>query len=436
MSLLAQGGIEMCGGRDFDRELRDNVVLPWLTDSFNLPQDFAGNEKFRPLVRLAEWAVEQAKIELSKRDHAIIAMDESELGVKDLDGKDVYLDITIERSRLDDLIASKVEKSVQAARETIAKAGINPHDVERIVFIGGPTQYKPLRDKVAFELGIAASTEVKPMTAVAEGAAVFAKSVDWSSRSRGRKRSRRSVSVGGRLDLSVNYISRTPDDKARIAVKLGTPLPGIELQVDSLDTGWSSGRIALKDGETVEVPLPKRGENSFKLFVFKAEGGPAALENDRFTITRTAATVEAIPASHSVGIEALSRTGGKPGLVYIVREGEQLPKKGKEVFKAETSLRAGSPGSLKFKVWEGEIEDPINDNRFVGRFEIKGSHFEEGVIAAGADLICEYEVLDSRQHLPRSDGAVDRRNVPERKEFLFPPGGSGRSIASFGTGCR
>ena len=28
-------------------------------------------------------------------------------------------------------------------------------------------------------------------------------------------------------------------------------------------------------------------------------------------------------------------------------------------------------------------------------FEIKGSDFDDGVIAAGAEMVCEYEVLDS-----------------------------------------
>lgn len=46
---------------------------------------------------------------------------------------------------------------------------MSSHDVERIVFVGGPAQYKNLRDKVAFELGIAPSTDVNPMTAVASG---------------------------------------------------------------------------------------------------------------------------------------------------------------------------------------------------------------------------------------------------------------------------
>ena len=79
----------------------------------------------------------------------------------------------------------------------------------------------------------------------------------------------------------------------------------------------------------------------------------------------------------------------------LVKEGDQLPKKGKKTYKAGESLKAGSAESIKFKLWEGDISDPINDNRFIGMFEIKGSDFDDGVIAAGADLICEYEVRDS-----------------------------------------
>ena len=107
--------------------------------------------------------------------------------MKDLSGEEIYLDITIDRDRFDQLIASKVEESIEAARETLEKAGLSSHDVERIVFVGGPTHYKPLRDKIALELGIAPSVDVNPMTAVAEGAAIFAESIDWTSTSRGRK---------------------------------------------------------------------------------------------------------------------------------------------------------------------------------------------------------------------------------------------------------
>jgi molecular chaperone DnaK len=78
-----------------------------------------------------------------------------------------------------------------------------------------------------------------------------------------------------------------------------------------------------------------------------------------------------------------------------VREGDQLPARGRRIFKAGESLKAGSPGSFKFKLWEGDIRDPITDNRFIGLFEIRGADFDDGVIPAGAELVCSYEVLDS-----------------------------------------
>ena len=396
VTLLAHGGIAMCGGRDFDRILFDNIVKPWLLENFDLPEDLTTNPQFKSLLRMATWATEKAKIELSQKEEAVVSLPETELGVRDQAGEEIYIDITIDRKRYDGLIGPKVEETIVSARETLEKAGLSPHDVERVVFVGGPTHYKPLRDKVAFELGIAPSTDVNPMTAVAEGAAVFAESIDWASQSRGRKSARGAISAGGALDLSFNYIARTPDSKAKIVAKLGSSAPaGVEFQIDSLDTGWSSGRIALKDGAGIELNLTKPGDNTFKVFVFDSNGGPVSLREDKIVIARTAASIDAIPASHSVGVEARDKVGGRLSLDYLVREGDQLPKKGKKTFKAGESLKAGSAGSIKFKLWEGDISDPINDNRFIGMFEIKGTDFDDGVIAAGAELICEYEVLDS-----------------------------------------
>ena len=396
VSLLAHGGVAMCGGTDFDRSILDNVVKPWLLSQFDLPDDFTANSKYKSLLRMCLWAAEKAKIELSAKEESVISLTESDLGVADQSGAEVYVDIPFSRKQLDELIAPKIDEAIQSARETLEKAGLSAHDVERVVFVGGPTQYKPLRDKVAFEIGIAPSTDVNPMTAVAEGAAVFAESIDWKSQSRGRKSTRGALSTGGSLDLSFNFIARTPDSKAKIVAKVGgKAAAGTEFQIDSLDTGWSSGRLALKDGAAVELILAKPGENTFKIFVFDSKGGPVSLKEDKIVIARTAASIDAIPASHSVGVEARDKLGGRLVLDHLVREGDQLPKKGKKTFKTEESLRAGSAGSIKFKLWEGEISDPINDNRFIGMFEIKGSDFDDGVIAAGAEMICEYEVLDS-----------------------------------------
>lgn len=434
VSLLAHGGIAMCGGRDFDRLILDNVVKPWLLDHFDLPEDFTNfdaHPNYKPLVRMATWAAEKTKIELSAKPEAVIQLSDFELGVRDASGEEMYLDIPFSRETLDKLIAPKLSESVQAARETMEKAGLSSHDIERVVFVGGPTNYKPLRDKVAFELGIAASTDVNPMTAVAEGAAVFAESIDWASQTRERKSTRGTVTAGSSLQISFNHITRTPDSKAKIAIRVaGQPLPGTEFQVESLDTGWSSGRLPLKDGATLDVVLSKPGENSFKVWVFDSTGGPIALEVNKLIITRTAATIDAIPSSSSIGIEVLDKLGGRLVLEYLVREGDPLPHKGSRTFKAVESLKAGGSGALNFKLWEGEISDPVSDNRPIGTLSIKGSDLDDGVIAAGAELVCDYEISDSgnvvldvsvpsigstfnsgRNFYSRQDGAIDYSNA-------------------------
>ncbi len=395
INLLAHGGIAMCGGRDFDRVLVDNVVKPWLFERFDLPEDLASDPGYKSLLRLAAWAAERAKIELSAREEVIISLSETEARVRDQGGREVYVDIAVARSVLDDLIKERVKESIEKARETLVDAGLTPQDVERIVFVGGPTNYKPLRDKVSFELGIPASAEVNPMTAVAEGAALFAESIEWRSETRGRKSHRGRLASTGTADLTFNYTARTPDTRAKIVVQVGGEvLSGAEFQVDSLDTGWTSGRIPVKDGAAVAVSLSKNGENTFKVFLFDTAGHPLALPQDRIEITRTAATVDAIPASHSVGIEVLERLGGSPTIDWLIRRGDQLPKKGMRVFKAGESLKTGSTGSLNFKLMEGESDEP-SDNRFIGLLKITGNDFDDGVIPAGADLQCDFEMLDS-----------------------------------------
>lgn len=395
INLLEHGGIEMCGGIDFDRLLVNNVIKPWLFENFDLPEDLSINPKYESLLRLAEWAAERAKIELSAREEAIISLSEMDTRVRDQSNQEIYVDITIARSELDGLIEEKVSETIDAARDTLAKAGLSPPDVERVVFIGGPTNYKPLRDRVSFELGIPASAEVNPMTAVAEGAALFAEAIDWRSENRSRKSNRGRLASTGALDLTFNYTARTPDTRAKIIVQVGSNvMPGAEFQVDSLDTGWTSGRLPLKDGAGMDVSLGKSGENAFKVFVFDAAGSPLKLEQNKIAITRTAATVDAIPASHSIGIEVLQKLGGSPTIEWLVRAGDQLPKKGSRIFKAGESLKAGSTGSLNFKLWEGESDEP-SDNRGIGVLKITGNDFDDGVIPAGGDLQCDYEMLDS-----------------------------------------
>ena len=419
VNLLAHGGVEMCGGRDIDRMVFNQIVVPWLRSNFSLPEDFLINRKYKTFCRVAQWATERAKIELSANETSTIALSEGEARTTDEDGNEMYLDIDLNRQQVDSIIADLVKETVEATRETMNKAGLSANDIERIVFVGGPTNYKPLRDKIAYELSLPANIDVNPMTAVAEGASIFAESIDWSSNTHSRKAANEVIKTD--IDLSFKYTARTPNDSAKIMCVLGNDLNGYTIEFTSSDTGWSSGSAALKNNMMVSLPLSKNGENAFTVKVLDEFGREQPIGCNTIVITKTLATIGAIPASHSIGVEVIDKLGGVPELMFLVEEGDSLPKKGTITVKAGQTLKAGTNNSINIKLWEGNIQSPITDNRFIGMLKIAGTDIDSGVVPTGADIECEYEILDSgtinlEVSIPCIGASFANRNFYSRQE--------------------
>lgn len=432
VNLLAHGGIEMCGGRDIDRMVFNQIVVPWLESNFSLPDDLLVNRKYKTFCRVAQWATERAKIELSAMDSSTIALSEGEARATDEDGNELYIDIDITRAQIDELISDFIDETIEATRETLQKAGLTANDLERIVFVGGPTNYKPLRDKVSFELSVQSNIDVNPMTAVAEGASIFAESIDWSTTNHNRKSTNETVETS--IDLSFKYTARTSSDIAKIMCVLQEELAGYTIQIISLDNGWNSGTAALTKNLMINLPLSKGGENRFEVKVADMQGHTINIGASQIIITKTLATIGAIPASHSIGVEVIDKLGGTPTLEFLVNEGDALPKKGSIVFKAGQTIKAGTNDSINIKLWEGNIQSPITDNRFVGVLKISGTDIDAGVVPTGADIECEYEMSDSgtinleasipcigatfgnHNFYSRQEGQVDLSNVEDIAE--------------------
>lgn len=428
VSLLAQGGREMCGGRDWDRLLFERIIAPWLHAHFQLPQGFERQERYQRLRRLALFAAEQAKLELSAMPAAVIRMDEERLHVQDEDGKEIYLEIDIARGQLDELIAPMIDETVETVRATLEQSGLSAGQVQRIVFIGGPTAYKPLRDRVGMQLGVLGDNELNPMTAVAEGAAVFAESIDWQSEHRNRKPATQAAE--GTAKITFRYEARCAAATARVAFRVEEARKHT-VEITSTDTAWTSGRVALEDGTALELPLDLQGENHFEVAVYDNHGRPVALREHHIAVLRTLASVSSIPASYSVALKALDRLGGTAVPVYLVRANDPLPKTGTLTLKAGQALKAGSADALVFTLWEGDIPQPIEDNRYIGTYRIPGSSIDSGVIPAGAEIICRYEMADSgalhlgvtvpcigvdfgeRNFYSRQDGQVDLHDTEQ-----------------------
>ena len=393
VNFLANGGLTMCGGRDFDKILLNNFVVPWLKKNYSLPVDWTIQEKYRKLNSIATYMAEMAKIELSSDETVKI---EGETGLNDDNGEEIYIDVEINREDFDAAVGGLVTKAIATTQATIKKSGLTANDINKIIFIGGPTNYKLIRDKVVEELGIPGSIEVNPMTAVSEGAAMYAESVDWTSQEHERKSTREQFNSDTELGLSFRYESRTPDKNARIAVALEKEIVGYTFEINSVDSGWNSGLMALNNNALVTVPLYKRGENKFLVEVYDKGGDAVFLEDNKIVITQTFANVGALLAPHSIGIEVKERLGSNVSrLEYLVREGDTLPAKGQKKFRSIKKVRAGSNDSINFKLYQGEIEDKIEDNLFIGALKISGEDFRFGTILEGTEIICNYTIDDA-----------------------------------------
>ena len=200
------------------------------------------------------------------------------------------------------------------------------------------------------------------------------------------------------FDIDFQYNSRSVEPKARIRFEFGErKVNKGEYQIDSLDTGWTSGRRKLEDGSSLDLDLSKEGENKFTVSIFDSNGNPVNLSKDKISITKLQSEiVGGIPSSNSIGIETLQSLGGSLSLDYLVKESDPLPKKIRKTFKTSELIKAGTSDAIRIKLWEGDIESPITDNRYIGNFLIEGRQLEEGtMIPIGSDIICDFEILDS-----------------------------------------
>lgn len=393
INLLTNDGIAFCGGRDFDKLLLDNIVVPWLKNNFNLPEGFRINEKYAKLIRMATWATEQAKIELSAKETASVQLDESVIRCSDESGNEIYLDVPLSREQYNNLIFPKIDETIEKTREVISNVSLKPEDINYVVFVGGPTQYKPLRDRVSQQLGIAPSTDVNPMTAVSEGAAIYAESVDFETAKGGQKADKGIIKAQS-FGLEFRYNARTSSDKAKIAVVFKNA-DKLNFVFKSQNTGWTSGKLTLSSGSIVTVDLTEMGENSFSVQCFDENGTEVKLPESNITIAKTLINIGKIPCAHSVGVELEDPVTGKPILDYLIKKDDLLPKSGTVKYKTTKRISAGSNDSISFKLWEGEIADPVEYNRFIGEISISGNSFEYGIIPVGSEIVCDYTFSDS-----------------------------------------
>jgi molecular chaperone DnaK len=397
-TVVAHAGINMLGGRDFDRAILNSILRPWLLKQFDLPDDFHTDKNYQRLLRVAQHHCEVAKIALSTKLVDRIFADESQIGAKDRRGKELYLDVEVTREALEALIGEDVTRSIELCRTLLADNGYRSEDIDRVVMIGGPSRMPIVRTRVSEELGIRVDLETDPMTAVAMGAAIFAEGREWGGAVVGAKGTRGSGKSKGSVDVRYEFPARTADDHIRIRARVGNHVAkqGCRLVADTED-GWTSGQIALEaNTEIKDVPLSKLGENKIRMTLLDSHGAPKLDAVSELSVFRTLATTDGMPTTHTISVKVVTGAGGgeRNTLHPLVKKGTPLPSSGEERFRAARDLRAKDGTYLDFELFEQNegVEDPAL-NLPIGAFRISSMELERGdVIRKGDDVFVRWSI--------------------------------------------
>lgn len=152
------------GGDDFDQRIMD-----WLIEEFKRDQGIDLRQDRMALQRLKEGA-EKAKVELST-----VVQTEVNLPFITADASGPkHLNITLTRSKLEQLVGDLVEKTVDPCRQALEDAKVTADKVGEVILVGGQTRMPLVVETVKKFFGREPHKGVNPDEVVAVGAAIQA----------------------------------------------------------------------------------------------------------------------------------------------------------------------------------------------------------------------------------------------------------------------
>ena len=164
VQVMSTNGDTHLGGDDVD-----NLIIDWLIAEFKKSQGIDLSKDKMALQRLKE-AGEKAKIELSSVQETSINLPFITVGP----GGPVHLDMRLSRSKLEQMMAPLVQRSMEPVKKALQDAKKSVNDIAEVIFVGGSTRIPLVKETVKKFFGKDPHQGVNPDEVVAVGAAVQA----------------------------------------------------------------------------------------------------------------------------------------------------------------------------------------------------------------------------------------------------------------------
>ena len=390
LNVLEHRGDNHLGGKDVDRALAQNVLLPFLSAQFSLPRADTDAQAHGRLLRRLAFVAEYAKIELTTADETIVSL--IDLG-DDLEGRPIEAELPLTRARLEAEAAPLVERCMRLTDEALAGARVKGSDLDRVLLVGGPTQMPYVRDALRAHVGARVDSTLDPMTVVARGAAAYASTVERSASAQSVKPKPSAEALGVRLAFD----PVSAEASTRVAGKLSGREAGarLEVKIDAEGGVWTSGWQPVVEGFfEASVVLQEGKLNRFTLSLRDSKGRALAVEPSEFQV-RHGLSLDAPPLPHTISVE-LAHADGRVELSPVFPRRTLLPAERTVTYRAAHTLRPSEPDtSLAIKLWEGEALTDPQANNWVGNMHVRSDAVRRPV-PEGSELQLHIKVDASR----------------------------------------
>ncbi|MEZ4238814.1 MAG: Hsp70 family protein [Myxococcota bacterium] len=411
LRVIGHDGDNFLGGRDLDEAIVRWALAELAADG--LPLDRADPALAMPL-RVLRTAAEDAKIDLSRSAQAALTLPALFDGPQGA----IDVDLTLDRTTLEQLAAPLVDKTLAVCRRLLAAHGLGPEQVRKVVLVGGPTAMPFLRDRVQAGLGAPFAEGVDPMALVATGAAIHAATVGLDARPAAA-----APEAGEARRLWLEYPTMSPDPTPFVVGRLldGPGPAPVEVRFVRDDGGFATPWTRLGPDGTLLVTLELREKqpNAFTLEGRDAGGAAVPLLPPSLTLV-CGRTLAEPPLSRTVGV-ALANDAVH---VYLQR-GTPLPAKRSYVHRSVAAVAKGSSDAvIRIPIVQGE-HPQAHLCRLVGHLEISGEELRAdlpadsdvevtveidrgGRLSARALVPCLSQVFEQVAHLsiPEADPAA------------------------------
>ncbi|WP_432355200.1 molecular chaperone DnaK [Sporosarcina sp. A2] len=155
-------GDNKLGGDDFD-----DVVIEYLVQEFRKDNGIDLSKDKMAMQRLKD-AAEKAKKDLSGVTNTQISLPFITAG----EAGPLHLEVSMSRTKFDELTAALVERSMIPTRQAIKDADLSPSELDRVILVGGSTRIPAVQEAIKKETGKEPFKGVNPDEVVAMGAAV------------------------------------------------------------------------------------------------------------------------------------------------------------------------------------------------------------------------------------------------------------------------